>query len=238
MLLKRLYFLFLLTLSLAVVGCPTTGDDDDDSATDDDDATADDDDATADDDDATPPIDDDDATGDDDDATPPPGSLDCADASELDCGISAGTNVGASSAADMWPGCVQWQGYTGGEVIYEFTAAATEQVTIDLTWTDGTQDLDLFALPECNDNAECLSASDGVETAEQVSFAAVAGETYIIVVDGYDGGSAEYMLEVDSTCGAGDDDDATEPPDDDDSADDDDSGPDDDDSADDDDSGR
>ncbi len=73
--LPRCTLFLLLTLTLALGGCPSANDDDatgddDDATADDDDATGDDDDATADDDDATG--DDDDSAGDDDDSTPPP----------------------------------------------------------------------------------------------------------------------------------------------------------------------
>ncbi len=200
MLLKRLYFLLLmLPLSLAFVGCPATGGDDDDSA------------------------------DDDDDATPPPGGLDCDNATDAECGANAGTTVGVPSGNDDWASCVGYgPGYTGGDMIFEYTAGATESVTVDLEWSDGAADMDLFALASCAANGECLAESSSVDPGESVTFDAVSGTTYWLIVDGW-GSESDFVMTVNGTCG-GDDDDATGD-DDDATADDDDSAADDDDDA-------
>ena len=210
---SNLRFCFLLSILLVASGCsqvippigvdPTDDDDaanDDDATGDDDDATGDDDDATGDDDDATG--DDDDATGDDDDATgtgacSPVGALFCGSAITVDTGTGA-NNISAYS-------CETWD-ESGPELSWTFAASENQDVTVSLGNAGITADHDLFVLTDSGsgcDPAACVESGD-----TELTFSAVTGTTYYIVVDGYFGDSGEVEFSV--TCGGGgDDDDAT-----------------------------
>ena len=222
----RLLCLCLAVLALLATGCtqtiaPTgvrvddddTSDDDDDAtgddddSGDDDDATGDDDDATGDDDDATG--DDDDATGDDDDATgddddsvgggcSPVMTLGCGDTDVNDTSTGAATNDIAAYSCSTWD-------ESGPEIAYTFVASADEDVTVAFNPYSYNPDHDLFILEDTGSGCE---ASDCIESGDtEVTFAAVTGSTYYIVVDGYGGDAGGYTIDV--TCGAvGDDDDS------------------------------
>ena len=228
--------LVLLMLLLLPLGCEQTvdtPDDDDDATADDDDATSDDDDATADDDDAT--VDDDDATADDDDTVDDDDVADDDDIADDDDAANGGCDVAdqftcaspaigdtaadaaATSVVDDYD-CANFT-MSGPEVAYEFVAPSAGEYTVTL---GGLQsDLDLFYLDGSSycDPTACLEASNaGGNNDEHITVTAAADERFVFVIDGYDGASSTYSLDV--SCGSGDDDDATG--DDDDVADDDD----------------
>ena len=182
--------------------------DDDDSVGDDDDST----DAQADDDDATDPptSDDDDATGDDDDSvTPPepPGS--CTSLGVLACGAvlqSTTLDADATNEVDAYA-CSTWN-ESGPEKAWTFTAQETGPVTAALTEIQSGQDLDVFVLDGTSCSGDDCVAYGNVDA----TFDAVAGATYTVVVDGYNGAAGTFTLEL--LCGEpapplGDDDDAT-----------------------------
>ena len=216
--------LFGLVLTACDVGLGNTdpallvGDDDD--LPDDDDAT-DDDDVQPDDDDATD--DDDDAANDDDQADDV-----CAPVTGASCDWSVDgdttTDPAATSAFNVYP-CSGWD-ETGPELAYEFVATGTGQVTATLSSIQDGEDLDVYALADVGagcDASDCLSYGNSEVT---------AGNTYYVVVDGYEGAGGSFTLDV--ACGfvPGDDDDAADDDDDDDvMPDDDDVMPDDDDAA-------
>ncbi len=211
------YLLLVLLLApLLLVGCPDRsgrvgddddGEDDDDSAPDDDDG-ADDDDAAddddgADDDDA---VDDDDMGDDDDVVDDDDAVLDCP-GTTLNCDAAAGgSTVGNNNGSSSWSDCGAGGDWTGGEEIFQFTPAASGSVTFELTWSDDTQDLDLFVLADCDAGAPCLGSSVGTTTLEEVDVTVTSGTPVYAVVDGYMGDAASFQLEV--VCdGGGDDDD-------------------------------
>jgi len=203
----------LLLLLLAAPGCPT-------------DPPADDDDATS---------DDDDSAGDDDDATLPDDELDCSGADEATCGATAsGTSVGADNNVYGYAICdLNATGFTGGEAVFEFTAANAGEHTFELTWSDATNDIDLFVLDLCStsadDGATCLGYSIEETTEESVTVTLEADATVYLVIDGWDGGESAFDLTA--SCPAPGDDDDSAGDDDDSAGDDDDSAGDDDDSA-------
>jgi hypothetical protein len=110
--------------------------------------------------------------------------------------LTAGSNVGAGSAVNGYS-CSSWN-ENGPEVIYSFTATATEDVTISFnqnTATGGvplTGDLDLFVIAGTFDPANCVTYGD-----TRLTLAAEAGQTYYIVVDGYGGATSDFVLAVD-----------------------------------------
>ena len=176
---KRFLFLILVPLlGFALVGCPFV--DDDDSAFDDDDSGVDDDDSA---------MDDDDSGGDD---------L-CADAVVLSCGdtLVGETTVGGPSDIDSYD-CAAIE-LTGPEAYFEFTAAETGLVQVDMTPT--AEDLDLVVVGQtdgvCDPVGACIDASQDVGP-ETLQFLAEAGETYTIVVDGYD--LAEDTFDISLNC--------------------------------------
>jgi len=179
--------------------------DDDDATSDDDDATSDDDDATSDDDDATGDDDDDatgdddDATGDDDDATSGPGGP-VMFLTGIGCGFDVTIGNGAfTNNAWGYPACqLGMSGWEGGE--YVVTLGQPGLVTLDLTWSDATQDLDLIVLDGGDvTNSTCFGSSTLVAgTSESVTFNLASGDVAWIIVDGKNGDAAEFNL--DATC--------------------------------------
>ena len=73
-------------------------------------------------------------------------------------------------------------------------------VTLDLTWTDGTQDLDLIVLDGGDvSTSVCFGSSTAsTGTSESTTFNLASGEVAWIVVDGKNGDAAEFNLDV--TC--------------------------------------
>ena len=180
-----------------------------------------------------------DPSGDDDDST---GSNTCSAEGFLSCGdtVSVDTNDGSNEIETY--SCEEGWLEDGPELSWTLPIAQAGEVTLTLTGAAAQQDFDIFVLPDdgsgCDPDA-CLAFGD-----VEVSFDALADETYWIVIDGYEGSVGAVEFEV--TCsGGGDDDDATRDDDDatgdddDSTGDDDDSaGGDDDDDGDDDDAGR
>ncbi|MFH2006416.1 MAG: DUF4215 domain-containing protein [bacterium] len=115
----------------------------------------------------------------------------------LACGDSHAHNNGGPGATQHIHdyGCSGWV-ETGPEYAYTFTAQVNGQVTATLS--DMTEDLDLFVLSDlgtaCDTANSCLDMGDTT-----VSWAAAAGSTYYLVVDGYQGAVGDYQLSV--TCG-------------------------------------
>lgn len=198
------------------------GDDDDDQVANDDDAVGDDDDAVGDDDDdSIPDGDDDDTTpphgDDDDDDTPPPvsGPL-CDIADEFECGVSNSGNNSGSSIEDTWAQCVNYgAGYTGGEAVFEWQAASSGSVTVNLNWSDSGADLDLFVLSSCESSNTCLGESSSTNVGESVTVNVSAGNWYYIVVDGWEASATSFTLTTNEDCSGGpvgDDDDDDDTP--------------------------
>jgi hypothetical protein len=106
---------------------------------------------------------------------------------------------------------------TGPEVAYQFVPATEGDVTFSLkaktpAVDGGTEpDLDLIVLDgSCTTSAACMNAQrsgggyDGITAGsgqERVSFHALVGHTYYVVIDGKAGAKGDYTLTVDS-CGA------------------------------------
>jgi len=93
-----------------------------------------------------------------------------------------------------YPGCSS-SGHTGPEYKYYFTAEQSGTHTISLEIDDRTQDLDLFILGSCNPN-DCIDASINTFSNEEIVITLTQGETYIIIVDGWDGDAGSYDIGI------------------------------------------
>jgi len=86
---------------------------------------------------------------------------------------------------------------SGPEYAYEFTADTTCPMNVILSEMD--QDLDIFVLD--NSTSAC-NASTGIAAGDvSAAFDAVSGETYYLLVDGYEGAVSDYKLNVRCTAG-------------------------------------
>jgi hypothetical protein len=72
--------------------------------------------------------------------------------------------------------------YSDEDVIFSFTATASQQVTVDLDIVDNNDDFDLIVLAGACHPELCIDYSDGTGD-EQVAFQAQAGWTYYFVVE-------------------------------------------------------
>jgi hypothetical protein len=114
-------------------------------------------------------------------------ALDCTGALPLACGdVVTGDNTGLVDNNATYS-CVSWN-ESGGETVYEFTIAGDEIVTFTLS--NMTADFDLFLLGSC-DPLDCIDYADNSVTTECLT----AG-TYYVVVDGYNGATGSYQLDV------------------------------------------
>jgi len=146
--------------------------------------------------------------------------INCQGATPIGCNaVVTGSNVGSyngSSAYDtecFTPSAAQGM-FTSGEVLYEFTAPEDGDYDICLTAMPIAIDLELFIISECcpvdvepgnggpyyistssclEDCASGATSSNGQET-ETVSL--LAGESIIIIVDGFLGAESQFTLEV------------------------------------------
>jgi cysteine-rich repeat protein len=127
----------------------------------------------------------------------------CLDQWPLTCADSDDWNNGGMGSTDVIDthGCNSWD-ENGPEYAYLFVATTSENVTVGLSAM--TADLDIFIIDDQGgvcDPTNCLAAGKG-----SVTFAAVAGTTYYIVVDGFAGALGDYTVTVvcPSTPGCGD----------------------------------
>ncbi len=156
------------------------------------------------------------------------GDAPCTAVGDLLCGqtITANNGGAGSTSSSISYSCTEFF-YSGPETAWSWTAAVSESVTVSVAGLSA--DLDLFVTDgaSCAPTA-CLGGSTTSQTSdESVTFDAVAGQAYTVIVDGWEGATSDLSLTLDCTPEAGDDDDSTDPGDDDDSGDDDDAGDDD-----------
>ena len=100
--------------------------------------------------------------------------------------------LGSTDVVDSYPSCFDTGLYTGPEYVYSFTAEADGAITILKTEADDANDLDMFVLADeglgCNP-ASCLEWGT-----ESVTFLAIKGMSYFIVIDGWEGAINDYEL--------------------------------------------
>ena len=124
----------------------------------------------------------------------------CASAWTLTCGDSdPWTTVGAPSAIDAYLGC-GGKDAGGPDYVYEITPTDDAHFTVTMVSNTAGVDLDLYVLSAgCRADACEASGIANDDAGEIVSFEAVAGTTYYLVVDGAAGQAGEFELLVE--CG-------------------------------------
>lgn len=126
-------------------------------------------------------------------------TLNCAGAMQINCSdagpqvFTNQTNVGGGTTASMY--CCQNWNESGPERVYAVTvpAGGSIRATLSSILPAGT-DLDVFILSSCNPGS-CLRGGDLTAYAD-----ALAGGTYYVVVDGFNGAAGTYTLTVDVPC--------------------------------------
>jgi len=123
---------------------------------------------------------------------------DCAPVAFLSCGVpvygdSSDPNFGHTTVIDFYS--VSVGNYSGPEVAYAWRAQTSEEVTwrlVDATPTEVNHDL--FVL---HGEPTCTADAVVVRGFNSVTFDAVAGEIYFLLVDGFDGDAGPYTVELD-----------------------------------------
>jgi hypothetical protein len=130
--------------------------------------------------------------------------LDCSDANPLTCGVPyLDNNINGNDNVSLYHcGNVLNVENNGPEVVHTFTV--TEPGQVDISLTGLTANLELFLLDAC-DNSECLQYSQNGGTSSELITTFLAPGTYYVVVDGYNGATSDYTLQVDceSVCDLG-----------------------------------
>ena len=112
----------------------------------------------------------------------------------LACGAAAqhGTTRGphATDLVDLYASCSDWD-ESGPEAVYAFTAPAPGTYTAVLSGVATGIDLDLFVLEAGCPAQTCLSFGDA-----GANFTAVAGVTYYLVIDGFEGAEGDFDVGV------------------------------------------
>jgi hypothetical protein len=124
---------------------------------------------------------------------PPP----CEPVAELACGeIVSDSNDGVgSTSATLDYGCSEFV-YSGPEMSWTFSSVVDSPVTLSLTGLSADLDLHVVGSTECAGN-DCLAASTNPDAGDElVVFEAVGGTEYVVVVDGWDGATSPFTLEV------------------------------------------
>lgn len=129
------------------------------------------------------------------DCPDPVGGGTCEAELELPCGTSvSSSNYGAENNVQAF-NCVNWT-TTGPEQVFTLVPGTTG--TVDLSLTGLTADLDLFVTTEaggqCSEGACVASSGNGADNDEALSFEGVANQTYMVVVDGWDGATSDFTI--------------------------------------------
>ncbi|MDD3875086.1 MAG: T9SS type A sorting domain-containing protein [Bacteroidales bacterium] len=122
-----------------------------------------------------------------------PSGLVCTSAVNLTCGQTYnGTTVGGASNVTTYS-CQSWS-ESGPEKVHKIVTTTTGTITATLS-NLGSNDLDVFIVNSCSESA-CVASGDLT-----ASYPNAPAGTYYIVVDGYNGVSGTYTLNV--TCSGG-----------------------------------
>ena len=119
-------------------------------------------------------------------------------AASLTCGVqlSARNDDPGSTSTHTFYGCDTDLITTGPELALRVTTDRDEPVTLDLSGLSA--DLDLYALSaDACDGRDCIDVSrNGSTSPEQITFDAVGGRPYTVVVDGFAGSTSDFDLAV------------------------------------------
>ena len=125
-------------------------------------------------------------------------SADCAPVDRLYCGAqvlgdTSDWNSGATSTIDSYP--VSVGNYSGPEMSWVYTAEHSGWVTWRLIGAEPTElNHDVFVLS--GTMGSCLADGALVRGFNEVSFEARAGETYFLVIDGYNGDAGHFEADL------------------------------------------
>lgn len=131
------------------------------------------------------------------------GYLYCGDAIELECGTPFNYNNSLGeddiSLYACEPNVLNVEN-NGPEVVHYFTTTTAGEVEILLSGLSAN--LELFLLQDC-DRGECLLYSENPGTSSETISTYLEPGTYYVVVDGYNGATSDYTLQVNcqNTCG-------------------------------------
>ena len=130
-------------------------------------------------------------------ATPTSGGI-CIPDFDLACGYSDTWNNGGAGSTNQITtySCSYWN-ESGPEYTYRFVPSTSGSVTVTLS--NMSADPDIFVLDGTGENCSASNCITYGDTA--VTFNALAGQTYFLVVDGYDGAISDYTINV--TCAGG-----------------------------------
>jgi hypothetical protein len=123
----------------------------------------------------------------------------CEPAAALACGAAANGSNGGAGSTDQVPSysCNAWS-YGGPEYAYSFQPASDDHVTVLLSGL--ADDLDLLVLQDSGsgcDPAACIGDSSNIGTTdESVALDVVGGATYYVVVDGFNGATSDYSIQL------------------------------------------
>jgi hypothetical protein len=114
----------------------------------------------------------------------------------LDCSSFSKTTTGTTSGSSALADYACATGLTGPEIAYPFTVTTDRDVTLTLSGT--TVDLDLLVLEgaNCVGNAKCAASAKTASGNETLTFRALGGVDYVIVVDGKNGAAGSYTLDI------------------------------------------
>jgi hypothetical protein len=126
----------------------------------------------------------------------------CAPAHAIACGATMTGSTSERTATRAQYTC-DANPETGAEMFFRLTPATSSQVTVTLSGF-GSTDLDLVVLgatapgvaSACDPDHACIAASSTTQASEAVTFAATAGSSYFIVVDGKDGAAGNFTVAV------------------------------------------
>ncbi len=105
---------------------------------------------------------------------------------------SPSPNTGGTPSFPLPPGT----GCTGLERVYKFTPDVDGVVELNVTKIDANEDFEVFVFLSC-DHTNCLaSGTNSYGQSELVTFDGEKGREYIIVVDGYQGTSGSFDIEI------------------------------------------
>ncbi|PHN07410.1 Kazal-type serine protease inhibitor domain-containing protein [Flavilitoribacter nigricans] len=130
------------------------------------------------------------------------GYLYCGDAFELDCGtpFKYNNSLGEDDVSLYTCGPNVYNVENNGpEVVHYFTTTTAGNVDIQLSGLSAN--LELFLLRDC-DRGECMQYSQNPGTSNEIISTYLEPGTYYVVVDGYNGATSDYTLQVDceNTC--------------------------------------
>ncbi|OGL48984.1 MAG: hypothetical protein A2161_06515 [Candidatus Schekmanbacteria bacterium RBG_13_48_7] len=116
--------------------------------------------------------------------------FDCSGAVDLGCGGSySGSTTGASQVPQY--NCVFWD-ESGPEAIFSITP--TERGSFFAQISDLSADLDIFLLADCDDS-HCVDYADDI-----IFIPDLFAGSYFLIVDGYEGASGNFTLDVVADC--------------------------------------